>query len=605
MSLQVWLPLNGNLDNLGLDDIIFSQNTVSSYEQGKIGKALQIKNSNIDFTVSSLVDAKIFSVAFWYKAITDQSITTNWNKILRFTTKNADGTAGSDFRFESSYGTASSYSVSVHNNASQSLGSVGHVIVTQKDQWHHICWTHTPEKNLTYLDGTLLITHEGAAGTINGRIIIAGSSPYPNGLMNDLRIYDHCLSPKEVKEIAKGLVAHYPLNDGIGNENLILNSKALTISCFNQANDSRREYVAVDLGQSYMNIPNGTQVTISFDLKMKLNKVTTSPDKFYLLVYNTNNKCPKAFSSLSTTISINSLKINLSGDIGTIYKGRVSTTGFIVDRSSFETVTKTNNFLEFYTDYGSNNFYEITNIKMEEGSIATPWIPNSADALYSELGLNDNIIYDCSGYCHHGVNANATVDGDAPRYSVSMKFDGTNYITLTNSSFPTVLSNDFTLSMWVHSNDDGDRSLWFGNYSISGGGNFFGFEKTTSDKVRFWWNAGNPDKYFNATSVTKSDGWVLLTLVKEGNVAKIYRNGILSESNTNDNYSTVLLPTTASTFRLGADGRTTGSTLYKGSISDVRIYATALSDEDIKELYETSASIDNHGNMWAYEIQEV
>lgn len=34
--------------------------------------------------------------------------------------------------------------------------------------------------------------------------------------MNDFRIYNHALSLKEVKEISKGLVLHYPLNQNVG-----------------------------------------------------------------------------------------------------------------------------------------------------------------------------------------------------------------------------------------------------------------------------------------------------------------------------------------------------------------------------------------------------
>ena len=91
--------------------------------------------------------------------------------------------------------------------------------------WEH--WSivhHSTESSSNikfYINGIL----HGSYDTSHPLILQNGNIQAGNGVsvgsfaLNDFRIYDHALSPKEVKEISEGLCLHYKLA-GPGHENL-------------------------------------------------------------------------------------------------------------------------------------------------------------------------------------------------------------------------------------------------------------------------------------------------------------------------------------------------------------------------------------------------
>jgi hypothetical protein len=75
--------------------------------------------------------------------------------------------------------------------------------------------TNTADLNYSESNGFINIGRFGYHPTNNSKIY-----PY-QGYINDFRFYDECLSPKQIKEISKGLVAHYKLDGPKGNPNLL------------------------------------------------------------------------------------------------------------------------------------------------------------------------------------------------------------------------------------------------------------------------------------------------------------------------------------------------------------------------------------------------
>ena len=88
---------------------------------------------------------------------------------------------------------------------------------------------------------------------------------------------------------------------------------------------------------------------------------------------------------------------------------------------------------------------------------------------------------------------------------------------------------------------------------------------------------------------------------------KIYIDGVLKGTTATGSTNGIKY-NTSNVLLIGAEvsgGQTPASNTFVGNMSDVRVYATALSADDIMELYHTSASIDNKGNLHTYEVVEV
>ena len=107
---------------------------------------------------------------------------------------------------------------------------------------------------------------------------------------------------------------------------------------------------------------------------------------------------------------------------------------------------------------------------------------------------------------------------------------------------------------------------------------------------------------FNKTSIV-ANKWYHFVIVNTGTAPTstnrdLFINGVkqIPTSNTSD--------WTFDIDYLQVGKRSTTSDGFVGSISDFRMYVTPLTDNDVMDLYSTSTSVDNFGNLHCYEVDE-
>ena len=82
MALQVWLPLNGNLNNQGVSNLSFTNNNLTFSDSGIIGKAGDFNGSNYAESTTTFGEGiTTWSIATWIKPSSTTLTSGAWYRI--------------------------------------------------------------------------------------------------------------------------------------------------------------------------------------------------------------------------------------------------------------------------------------------------------------------------------------------------------------------------------------------------------------------------------------------------------------------------------------------------------------------------------------------
>ena len=590
MSLRVWLPLTKDLRNQGLDEVTVTNNGATFNSAGKLGGCYYFNATsqfiNLTNYMTTLKTFTNYSMSAWVYIETkagDHSASIlssgNWNQ----------STGQLVFGFYS-WSTDHYTKLLVPNTSSWSSGINYNFM---QNTWYHITITYNGSKTLAYVNGTKIGEYNGGgiATTSETNNLYVGCATYYGsfnlrGKLNDIRIYDHCLSPMEVKELAKGLVLHYPLNrQGWGQENLIT-----------QAMIDADPWKSAISGNYTIDGKTGWILSNNILYSKSGNGANNI---FSGLTYDTNTQYTISFKwrdDYRTDGKSSSLYIRFKYSDGT-YSQVISSKDYNYWKEEVMTSTAGKTVTAITTTYGNGGNLLFTDLKLEKGTIKTPTSPIVNSDLYNSMGLNSTTEYDCSGFCNNGIRTGTfTWTSDTPKYSVSTQFSGTQYIRIP---FPcSAISEAVSVTVWGYESNwntsSAERLIGAATNSSGWCIGDYGSENTL---FAFYANGG----YNGATGFKQlSAGWHHFVITFDGLHLNYYVDGQLFNSKT---FSTKQVATGNYNIEIGRHYG--GGYNFKGRMSDVRIYATALSADDVKSLYQNSAYIDSSGNVYGAVHSEV
>lgn len=681
MALQVWIPLDGSLRNLGTKPVTITENGTITYTTGKIGQAFS-GNSARHIVLMGIELGTEASICCWSK-------TANTGNKMMWVLESTSSAHLNLYCPNSGNYYCLNAADSNQNPFKTDDGT--NITCLRDNLWHHFVVTFNGTDALLYIDGEYVgkaLTYRAPTSTSTKKITIAGgydgNTTYDwNGEMNDFRVYDECLSAAEIKEIAKAMVCHYKLDDFTAG-NLITNgygrdgnrgwnttpdssdipsvagceanvgtgwsytripvfyNKEYKIQLYIKASTTANSYPSIEgidddnLRIAPQNTVPGFHATARTTLSQELkpgdtvvhctdltNFSTTSYP--YLAIFGYISQHGKHYDDYTYTRDIpritpaNINKTNNTIPLNSPYNGMYRPAGTAVCQSG-------DGAQYYYPFYGinSNNAPDWT---LKEGTFVPDNIPLLKYATYMRyityggtakvaavsLSLVDkyNDISDTSGYGHDGTAAhlldsssihNSNMNPELARYDKCLTFASaaTDYI---NAGRGGMVTDAITVSAWA------SMDTWVQNpkiFSCAEGGGWTIEGGAAYSRASLYRNGSYLFAQSSKPFTSLASGWHHFALTYDGYVEKFYIDGQL-EATSAENTSRIPITYNANNnIIIGAEASSSMATTpyFDGKISDVRIYATALTADDIKDLYSLGGRVDNLKNFHTPKIIE-
>ena len=317
MSLRVWLPLTNDLSNQGLSgySIGMFRGTETYNNDGKLGKC---------FYANGVNTIKIYNILPDFYNYTGYSLSA-WFYIEAQNTSHAGSAIISAGNWN---GQVLNLAISDWSNGhyawlrvSGTNWSKYYPYTFELNTWYHAVVCSDGVKTYAYVNGELIgDTVAGFLPTaIEGNDIAIGGATYYAGMqffgrINDVRIYDQCLSAKEVKEISKGLVAHYKLTEPLLSTDTTIydcsgyNYHGTVTEALTSSNDSPRYDVSTHFnGTAYSYVTSISSEIKSISLWVKWDSIPSGQSVVFM-----DYKSRIGFGLMSTGI--------LCGSVANTYK---------------------------------------------------------------------------------------------------------------------------------------------------------------------------------------------------------------------------------------------------------------------------------------------